>query len=71
MPYVRLQLKDQKGVLVADLDDDMRPLGYYGAESGMFLHVIDLNPQSIHKEIESFEGVEKYVMSEEDYNNLP
>jgi hypothetical protein len=57
VPYMRLQLKDQKGNLVADLDDDQRPLGFYGAATGMILFVNDLNPGSIHKEIESFEGV--------------
>lgn len=32
-------------------------LGQYGAENGMILYVIDLNPNSIHKEIESLEGI--------------
>ena len=68
---MKLQLKDQKGVLKCDLDQDMMTLGFYGAETGMILYVIDLNPNSIHKEIESFEGVDKYVISEEDYDKLP
>lgn len=37
----------------------------------MVLYVIDSNPNSILKQIESTEGVEKYVMSEEDYDKLP
>lgn len=49
VPYIRLQLKDTKGNLVADLDDDMRSLGSYGANTGMVLYVNDLNPNSIHK----------------------
>jgi hypothetical protein len=53
------------------MNDDMRTLGSYGAATGMVLYVIDSNPASIHKEIESFEGVEKYVISEEDYDKLP
>jgi tubulin-specific chaperone B len=69
--YTRLQLKDPKGVLLAEMNDDMRTLGSYGAATGMVLFVVDLNPASIHKEIESFEGVEKYVISEEDYDKLP
>jgi tubulin-folding cofactor B len=71
VPYLKLQLKTPKGELVAELADDMRPLGFYGAETGMVLYVNDLNPGSIHKQIESFEGVEKYVMSEADYEKLP
>ncbi|XP_031472880.1 tubulin-folding cofactor B [Nymphaea colorata] len=69
--YTKLQLKDPKGALIAEMNDDMRTLGSYGAATGMVLYVIDLNPTSIHKEIESFEGVEKYVISEEDYDKLP
>lgn len=69
--FTRLQLKDPKGAVLADLAEDMRTLGSYGAATGMVLYVIDLNPSSIHKEIESFEGVEKYVISEEDYEKLP
>ena len=37
----------------------------------MVLYVLDFNPSSILKEIESYEGVEKYVMSEEDYDKVP
>ncbi len=37
----------------------------------MVLYVIDSNPNSILKEIESIESVQKYVMSEEDYDKLP
>jgi len=51
VPFIRLQLKDTKGGLVADLDDDMRTLGSYGANTGMILYVNDLNPNSIHKQI--------------------
>jgi tubulin-folding cofactor B len=69
--YTRLQLKDTKGALLVEMNDDMKPLGFYGAATGMVLYVLDLNPTSIHKEIESFEGVEKYVISEEDYDKLP
>ena len=49
----------------------MRTLGSYGAQTGMIIYVIDNNPNSILKQIESFEGVEKYTMSEEDYMKLP
>jgi hypothetical protein len=64
VPFIRLQLKDVKGNLVAEMDDDLRTLGSYGAQTDMVLYVLDLNPSSILKEIESYEGVQKYVMSE-------
>lgn len=70
MAYTQLQLKDTKGNLIASMTEDMKPLGEYGAQNGMILSVIDSNPNSILKQIESLEGVEKYVMSDEDYDKL-
>lgn len=64
VPFIRLQLKDVKGNLIAEMNDDLRTLGSYGAQNDMVLYVVDLNPSSILKEIESYEGVQKYVMSE-------
>ena len=64
VPFIRLQLKDVKGNLVAEMNDDLRTLGSYGAQTDMVLYVLDLNPSSILKEIESYEGVQKYVISE-------
>ena len=61
--FTKLQLKDPKGNLIAEMNEDFRTLGSYGAADEMVLYVLDLNPSSIHKEIESFEGVQKYVMS--------
>lgn len=54
---MRLQLKDAKNNLIAELDQDYKTLGDYGAETGMVIYVIDTNPNSILKEIESYEGV--------------
>ena len=62
--FTRLQLKDIKNNLIAEMDDDLRTIGSYGAQTDMVLSVLDLNPNSILKEIESLEGVQKYVMSE-------
>lgn len=42
----------------------MRTLGSYGANTGMIIYVNDMNPNSIHKEIENLEGIDKYTMSE-------
>jgi hypothetical protein len=49
--YTRLQLKDPKGALITEMNEDMRTLGSYGATTGLVLFVVDLNPTSIHKEI--------------------
>lgn len=69
--YTQLQLKDTKGNLVANLSEEMKSLGQYGAQSGMIIFVTDSNPNSILKQIESLEGFEKYVMSEQEYDKLP
>lgn len=34
-----LQLKDEHGNLVANLSEDLKPLGYYGAKDNYILHV--------------------------------
>lgn len=47
--FIRLQLKDTKGNLIADMNEDIRTLGSYGAQNDMVLYVIDLNPCSILK----------------------
>ncbi len=49
VPYMRLQLKDAKNNLVAELDQDFKTLGQYGAQTGMVIYVIDSNPNSILK----------------------
>lgn len=66
-----LQLKNKDGVFVALMNDDYKTLGQYGAQENFIIHCIDEDPHSIVREIENFEMVEKYVMSDEDYDNLP
>lgn len=53
------------------MNDDDRDLGYYSPQDGYFIYVMDLNPNSITKELEDLSQVEKYMMSEEDYAKLP
>jgi len=65
----RLILKDG-GVPIANLDDDSKMLGYYSPESGMELHIIDTDPFSMSRGggLEDESQVQKYRMSEEDYD---
>ena len=70
-PYIRLTLKTKKGEIVTAMEEDMRPLDFYGVENGMIVAISDLNPNSILKEIENTNQIEKYVMSEETYEQLP
>jgi hypothetical protein len=68
--YVRLTLKNKNGTILTQMEEDMRTLDFYGVQNGMIVLISDLNPASIHKEIENVNQVEKYTMSEEAYNAL-
>mmetsp|Transcript_56308 Transcript_56308/g.126917 ORF Transcript_56308/g.126917 Transcript_56308/m.126917 type:complete len:283 (-) Transcript_56308:82-930(-) len=54
------------------LMDDSKTLQYYGARSGMEIHIKDLDPHSIslHGGLEDVSQVEKYVMPDEEYDKL-
>jgi hypothetical protein len=53
------------------MGEDDRSLGYYCPQEGYTIHCIDLDPNSITKELEDLSQVEKYMISEEDYDKLP
>jgi tubulin-folding cofactor B len=52
------------------LDDDSRQLRYYGAGNGMEIHIKDNDPHSLSRAggLEDVSQIEKYVMSEADYD---
>lgn len=54
------------------LFDDNKTLAFYGARSGMELHIKDLDPHSIslHGGLEDVSQVEKYVMADEEYDKM-
>ena len=52
------------------MSEDDRTLGYYCPQEGYNIHIIDLNPNSITKELEDLSQIEKYKMSNEDYDKL-
>lgn len=67
-----LELYDDTGDKVCDLNDNMRPLGYFSPQDGYRLHVIDLDPSSVTSGgwLEDTSLVEKYSISEEAYDKL-
>lgn len=67
---MRLILKDFSGNVIGEMNDDSKPLGFYSAQSGMCIHIIDIDPYSLSKDggLENVNLVKKYVMSDEDYN---
>jgi tubulin-folding cofactor B len=70
--FQRLLLK-QDGVTLCELGPDDRMLGYFGVQSGMEIHIKDMDPYSFSKNggLEDTSQVEKYMMSEEDYEARP
>lgn len=54
------------------LMDENKPLSYFGARSGMEIHIKDLDPHSLslHGGLEDVSQVEKYVMADEEYDKI-
>ncbi|XP_058091200.1 tubulin-folding cofactor B isoform X2 [Magnolia sinica] len=69
---MRLELYDDTGAKVCDLDDNFRPLGFFSPLDGYRVHVIDLDPSSVTSGgwLEDTSLVEKYSISDEAYNKL-
>lgn len=65
-----LQLYDDEGNKICDLNEDFRPLGYYSPFDGFRVHIIDKNPTSLSAGgwLEDTSLVEKYTISDEAYN---
>jgi tubulin-folding cofactor B len=65
-----LQLRDERGGVLAVLGDDAKMLGFYSPYEGCTLHVIDTDPASLAAGgwLEDTSKVEKYVISDDDYN---
>ncbi|KAF7019733.1 hypothetical protein CFC21_032885 [Triticum aestivum] len=69
---MRLELRDEAGARVADLDRDAAPLAAYSPYDGYRLHIIDLDPSSVTSGgwLEDTSLVEKYTISDEAYDKL-
>ena len=64
---MRLQLLNNAGQVIASLDDDERPLGFYPVADWQTLLVIDTNPMRRRNEFSDLSQVEKFEMEQEDY----
>jgi len=69
---MRLELRDETGARVADLDRDAVPLAAYSPYDGYRLHIVDLDPSSVTSGgwLEDTSLVEKYTISDEAYDKL-
>jgi tubulin-specific chaperone B len=68
---MELQLRDREGNTVCRMLDDSRPLGFYGVSNGMTIHVVDNDPFSLSRDggLDDVSRIEKYRMSEEEYDS--
>jgi len=66
-----LVLRNANNENIAIMNDDYAKIGAYGLDDDYVIHCIDEDPNSILRQIEEAEGVEKYVMTDADYDKLP
>ncbi|XP_026453772.1 tubulin-folding cofactor B-like isoform X1 [Papaver somniferum] len=67
-----LELFDDTGAKVSDLNDNSKPFGFYSLHDGYRLNILDLDPSSVTAGgwLEDTSLVEKYSISEEAYDKL-
>jgi len=70
MSAMELHLKDREGNTLCRMLDDDRMLGFYGCQNGFTIHVVDTDPMSLSRDggLDDVSGVQKYRMSEEEYD---
>ena len=64
----KLQLQRQNGEYICDMDDDSKTLKEYGAITGYCIHVVDDTFKTKLGEFDDLSKVEKYEISEADYD---
>lgn len=67
--FMNLEVYDKKNRLVCKLEDDDQTLRSYHVENGMRIHVIDTDPLKKAGEFEDLSKVEKFEISNEEYDN--
>ena len=63
-----IELRDTSECLVCNMDKDDETLATYGPQENFTLHVIDTQPSAMMQDLEDVTKVEKYEISEDDYN---
>ena len=71
VPAMRLHLKDERGNALAVLADESKKLGFYSPQDGYTLHIQDTDPMSASANgwLEDVSKVQKYEISDDDYNS--
>ena len=66
--FMTLHLKNNKDEFIAELKNMEETLQHYSAENYWTLHVVDSDPNSALIGIEDLSQVQKYEISDEDYD---
>ena len=66
-----LELRNKDGMFICNMTDDYKTLSHYDVKENYIIRCVDEDPHSIVRGLENFEMVEKYVMTDEDYDKLP
>ena len=70
VPAMQLHLKDERGNPLAVMTDESKKLGFYSPQDGYILHIKDTDPMSASANgwLEDVSKVQKYEISDDDYN---
>lgn len=63
-----LELRDSTEQHLCVMGNDAESLAHYGPQEGYTIHVVDSAPSSLLSQLEDVSQVEKYQISEEEYN---
>eukprot|EP00112_Aurelia_sp_Birch-Aquarium-sp1_P014184 Seg3045.5 transcript_id=Seg3045.5/GoldUCD/mRNA.D3Y31 product="Tubulin-folding cofactor B" protein_id=Seg3045.5/GoldUCD/D3Y31 len=66
--FMHLELYDKDNELICKLDNDDKTLESYNVQEGMRIHVVDKDPTRKAGEFEDLSKVEKYEISNEEYD---
>lgn len=64
---MNLELRDRSENFLLAMSNDQETLAHYGPQEGYTIHVVDLVP-SLLAQLEDVSQIEKYQISEEEYN---
>lgn len=63
-----LELRDGAEQHLCSMSNELESLAHYGPQEGYTIHVVDSAPSSLLSQFEDVSQVEKYTISEEEYD---
>lgn len=66
--YMALSLRNTAGEHLINMDNDTETLAHYGPQDYNYIHITDVSGTAVMGEFDDVSKVEKYVMSDADYD---